>query len=235
MTQRPLALVTGASRGIGAAIARRLGGGYDLLLGGRDAEALRALAAELPSARPWPVDLTDAAALRTATSGLRRLDVLVHSAGVARLGPLADATSQWWRESFEVNVIAVAELTRQLLPALRASQGHVVLINSGAGLRANPRWGVYAASKFALRAYADVLRGEEESHGVRVTSVHPGRTATDMQRSVREFEGGAFEPEHYLRPESVAEVVHTAVTATPDAHLHEIVIRSATPAPGAAE
>lgn len=225
MTEPPLALVTGASRGIGAAIARRLAGEYELLLGGRDAEALAALAGELPAARPWVVELTDPAALRAATAGVRRLDVLVHAAGVLHLGPLAEATPQRWHDSFAVNVIAVAELTRQLLPALRAAAGHVVLINSGSGLRANPRWGVYAASKFALSAYADVLRGEEEPHGLRVTSVHPGRTATDMQRSVRRFEGGPFEPEHYLRPESVAQAVHAAVTASPDAHVHEIVIR----------
>jgi NADP-dependent 3-hydroxy acid dehydrogenase YdfG len=225
MTDRPLALVTGASRGIGAAVARRLADDHDLLLGGRDEAALSDLAGELPSARPWPVELTDPDGLRAATEVVSRLDVLVHSAGVARLGPLAEATVAQWQESFAVNVIAVAELTRLLLPALRAARGQVVLINSGAGLRANPEWGLYAASKFALRAYADVLRSEEEPHGLRVTSVHPGRTATDMQRAVRAFEGGAFEPEHYLRPESVAEVVHAAVTATPDAHLHEIIVR----------
>jgi NADP-dependent 3-hydroxy acid dehydrogenase YdfG len=225
MTDRPLALVTGASRGIGAAIARRLADDHDLLLGGRDEAALLDLAGQLPSARPWPVELTDPEALRAATAEVSRLDVLVHSAGVARLGPLAEATAAQWQESFAVNVIAVAELTRLLLPALRTARGQVVLINSGAGLRANPRWGLYAASKFALRAYADVLRAEEEPHGLRVTSIHPGRTATDMQREVREFEGGAFEPEHYLRPESVAQVVHAAVTATPDAHVHEIIVR----------
>ena len=225
MADRAVALITGASRGLGAAIARRLAGTHDLLLGGRDIQALREVAATLPAARPWPVELTDPVALRTATAELHRVDVLVHSAGVVRLGPLAGVAAESWRESFAVNVIAVAELTRLLLPQLRAAAGHVVLINSGSGLRAQPGWGAYAASKFALRAYADVLRAEEEPHGLRVTTVYPGRTATDMQRSVREFEGGAFEPDRYLRPESVADAVHLAVSATPDAHLHEITIR----------
>jgi NADP-dependent 3-hydroxy acid dehydrogenase YdfG len=228
VTAQGLALVTGASRGIGAAIARRLGERYEVLLGGRDVDALRAVAQDLPAARPWPVELTDTAAVRAAVSELEpldRLDVLVHSAGVAGLGPLAEATPADWQKSFAVNVFAVAELTRLLLPALRAARGHVVLINSGSGLRANPGWGVYAATKFALRAYADALRGEEEPNGLRVTSVHPGRTATEMQRSVREFEGGAFEPERYARPESVADLVHAAVTTPPDAHVHEIVVR----------
>ena len=79
-------------------------------------------------------------------------------------------------------MVAVAELTRLLLPALRAANGHVVLINSGAGLRANAGWGAYAASKFALRAFGDALRLEEPA--LRVTSIHPGRIDTDMQRDI---------------------------------------------------
>ncbi len=225
MTDRPLALITGASRGIGAAIATALGDTHDLLLGGRDVELLKDVAESLPNARPWPVELTDADALAAATSGVHRLDVLVHSAGVSRLGPLGDLTAADWRESYELNVVAVAELTRLLLPALRAAAGHVVLINSGSGLKANPRWGAYAASKFALRAYSDVLRAEEEPNGLRVTSVHPGRTATDMQRGVREFEGGDFTPEKYMAPSSVARVVRAAIDTPRDAHVHEIVIR----------
>jgi NADP-dependent 3-hydroxy acid dehydrogenase YdfG len=225
MTDRPSALITGASRGIGKAIAEALGDTHDLLLGGRDEEALSSLAAELPSARPWPVELTDEQALTAATADIDRLDVLVHSAGISRLGPLTELTAADWRESYEVNVVAVVELTRLLLPALRATAGHVVLLNSGSGINANPRWGAYAASKFALRAYANVLRGEEEPNGLRVTSIHPGRTATDMQRGVREFERGAFEPENYMRPESVAHIVRSAIDTPRDAHVHEIVVR----------
>lgn len=225
MTDRPLALITGASRGIGKAIAESLGTTHDLLLGGRDEQALSSVAAGLPSARPWAVELTDYAAVARAVEDIDRLDVLVHSAGIARLGAVADLSAADWRDSYEVNVVAVVELTRLLLPALRAAAGHVVLINSGSGLKANPRWGAYAASKFALRAYADVLRAEEEPNGLRVTSVHPGRTATDMQRSVREFERGEYVEEQYLRPESVAAFVKSAVETPPDAHVHEVVIR----------
>lgn len=228
MTDRPLALITGASRGIGKATAEALAETHDLLLGGRDEAALKSLAAELPSARPWPVELTDAAALEAATAGIHRLDALVHSAGISRLGALSDVSAADWRESYELNVVAVAELTRLLLPSLRAAEGHVVLINSGSGLKANPRWGAYAASKFALRAYADVLRAEEEPNGLRVTSVHPGRTATDMQKKVRDFEGGEFVPEQYMRPESVAAMIKAAIDTPRDAHVHEIVIRQPT-------
>ena len=222
---RPRALITGASRGIGAAVARTLADTHSLLLGGRDLAALQELADELPDARPWPVELTDHTALRAATSGLSQLDVLVHSAGVGRVGPLTEASAELWRSIYDINVVAVAELTRLLLPALRSARGRVVLVNSGAGQVANPGWGPYAASKFALRAYADVLRAEEEASGIRVTTVFPGRTDTEMQRGVRADEGGEYEPEKYLRPESVAEAVRTVVTASDDAHITELVIR----------
>ncbi|MGH3612258.1 MAG: SDR family oxidoreductase, partial [Pseudonocardia sp.] len=204
---RPLALVTGATRGIGAAVARALAPGHDLLLGGRDPAALERLSTELPGARPWPVELTDADALAAATAGIHRLDVLVHCAGVGLLGTVADTPAEVWRRQFEVNVVAVAELTRLLLSALRAVRGRVILINSGSGLIAEPGWASYAASKFALRAFADSLRAEEARYGVRVTSVHPGRVDTDMQRAVVRHEGGEYRPETYLRTDSVAAAV----------------------------
>ncbi|PXY31613.1 SDR family oxidoreductase [Prauserella muralis] len=225
MADQPLALVTGASRGIGAATARALAPTHRLLLGGRDEQALAGLARELPDARPWPVDLTDPAALASAAAECAELHVLVHSAGVARLGRVEDSPAESWRHNLEVNVVAVAELTRLLLPALRAAHGHVVLINSGQGLAAREGWGPYAASKFAVRAFADALRAEEEPHGVRVTSVYPGRTDTEMQQAVVAGEGGEYTPEKYLRPESVAAAVHAAVSASPDAHLTEVTIR----------
>ncbi|MFJ2031321.1 SDR family oxidoreductase [Streptosporangium sp. NPDC087985] len=223
MSVRPTALVTGASRGVGAAIAHALAPTHDLLLGGRDAEALAKICAGLPNAQPWPVELT--AVTEADVAGIDRLDVLVHSAGVVTLGRIAETPAEVWRRTMEINVIAVAELTRLLLPALRAAHGQVVLINSGAGQRANPNWGSYAASKFALRAFADALRLEEP--GLRVTTVYPGRVDTDMQRGVRAQESGAYEPEKYLAPESVARAVVAAVTASPDAHITDITVRPA--------
>ena len=221
MSDRPVALVTGASSGIGSAIARSLAPTHDLLLGGRDETSLSVLAAELPGAQAWPFDLTNVASADL--SSVSRLDVVVHSAGVALLGPLGEATDEDWRRTFEVNVFAVASLTKLLLPALRAASGQVVLINSGAGKNANPGWGVYAASKFALRAYADALRADEPS--LRVTSVYPGRTDTPMQRDVRRQEGGEYDATQYLDPASVGRAVASAVLATPDAHITELVVR----------
>ncbi|MER5318697.1 SDR family oxidoreductase [Streptosporangium roseum] len=221
MSARPTALVTGASRGVGAAIAHALAPTHDLLLGGRDGEALAKVAAGLPGARPWPVELT--AVTEADVAGIDRLDVLVHSAGTVTLGRIAVTPVEVWRRTMDINVIAAAELTRLLLPALRAAHGQVVMINSGAGQRANPVWGSYAASKFALRALADALRLEEPD--LRVTTVYPGRVDTDMQRGVRAQENGSYEPEKYLAPESVARAVVAAVTASPDAHVTEITVR----------
>ncbi|MFF3666818.1 SDR family oxidoreductase [Microtetraspora malaysiensis] len=223
MTERPVALVTGASRGVGAAVARALAPTHDLLLGGRDRAALDAVCAELPGARPWPVELTSVTASDVA--GFDRLDLLVHSAGVVRIGEVGEAPVEDWRWTFEVNLFAVTELTRLLLPALRAARGQVVLINSTSGQRVNPGWGAYAASKFALRAFADALRLEEHSNGVRVATIYPGRIATDMQKDVREQEGGDYEAARYIAPESVAKAVLAAATATPDAQITEITIR----------
>ncbi len=222
---RPLALVTGASRGIGAAIARAIAPTHRVLLGGRDRGALDEFAATLPDAHPFPVDLTEPESLRAATAGIERLDVLVHSAGVATIAPLHKTPVQVWRQTLDLNVIAVAELTRVLIPALRAARGQVVLINSGAGMRVNPNWGSYGASKFALRGYAEALRAEEAPHGVRVTSIYPGRTATDMQRDVRAAEQGDYDPEDYLRPETVAEAVLFALRTPADGHLTDLTLR----------
>ena len=223
-SQRPLALVTGASRGIGAAVATALAPTHDLLLGGRDTTALAAVAGRLGGrALPWPVDLTDPAALAAATERIDEVDVVVHSAGVGQLGTVAELGPELWRGQYEVNVVAVAELTRLLLPALRVARGTVVCLNSGAGLAARPGWGAYAASKFALRAFTDALRAEEPS--LRVCSVHPGRVDTDMQRTVVAHEGGDYDATRVLRPESVAAAVLAAVTAAPDAHITEVVIR----------
>ena len=225
--RRPRALITGASRGIGAAAARAFGDEYDLLLGGRDPHALADLADSLPLATPWPAELTDPEALAAAVGRIDRLDVLVHSAGVWEPGLIGETRPETWRYIFDVNLFAVAELTRLLLPALRAARGRVILINSTAGKWVSPARGAYSASKFALHAFAEALHAEEAKNGVGVTSIYPGRVATDMQRKVRQAENGPFASEEYIAPESVATVVLAAAQAPSDSHLTEIVVSRA--------
>lgn len=217
------ALVTGASSGIGTAIAEALAPAFQVLLGGRDPAVLDELAARIPGAVAWPVDLTDDEALAAAAGSVTSLDVLVHSAGFCEIGPVAQTDAASFRSHLDINVVAAVELTRVLLPALRAAQGHVVFLNSGQGRNPSPGWSAYAASKFAVRAYADVLRAEEPA--LRVTSVYPGRTDTPMQRAVQAAEGRDYDPTGLIRPQSVASVVLAAVTAAPNAHLTEVIVR----------
>ena len=220
----PTDLITGASRGVGAQIARALAPTHDLLLGGRGSAELDALAMEFDGAVTLPVDITDYEALETAVETIDSLDVLVHSAGVSSsLEAVADTPVEEWRQVMDVNVIAAAELTRLLLPALRATAGHVVFLNSGAGMNVRANWTPYAASKFALRALADGIRAEEPT--LRVTSIFPGRIDTDMQRDIVAFEGGEYDPSKYLRAETVAAAVATAIATPADAHPTEVVLR----------
>lgn len=218
---RPVALVTGASRGIGHQIALELGGTHHVLVGGRDATAVATLVGQLPSAAPFVADVTDEAAIATLCATSDSLDVLVHSAGQVAFGPLAESSTEQWRALLEVNVTAPATLTRMLLPALRAAHGLVVFLNSGAGLRTSAGFTAYSASKFALTALADALRAEERGQ-VCVTSVHPGRVATDMQVELTTLQGQPYRPSAYLDPTAVARVVRLAVDLAPGASLETI-------------
>ncbi len=218
----PLALITGAGGGIGAAIVAALAPTHTLLLAGRPSPRLDAVADRF-GATTWPLDLADVDGFEAAADVITELDVLVHNAGVAYPGRVAESTPEQWRASFEVNVTGAVALTLAMLPALRAARGQVVFVNSGSGLNASPGLASYSASKFALRAFADSLRADEPL--LRVTSVHPGRVDTEMQRDLVAYEGGDYDPARFLAPATVAGVVAQVVATPPDAHTHKVVIR----------
>lgn len=221
---RPVALITGASGGVGAAIARALAPTHDVILGGRGSAELDALATEFDGAVTLAVDLTDDDALAAAVETVTALDVLVHSAGIASsLDAVAETPADQWRALLDINVVAAAELTRLLLPALRARSGHVVFLNSGAGQHVRAGWTPYAASKFALRALADGVRAEEPR--LRVTSIYPGRIDTEMQRDIVAREGNEYDPARYLAPTTVAAAVAYAITAPAGAHPTDVTLR----------
>ncbi len=218
----PTALITGAGGGIGSAIATALAPTYSLLLAGRPSPRLDAVAQRL-RAETVSLDLTDADAIRDVAAAVDELDVLVHNAGVSIPSYIGDSRIEDWRTTFDVNVIGAVALTLALLPVLRRSQSHVVFINSGSGRKVSPGMASYSASKFALRSFADSLQQDEPA--VRVTTVFPGRTDTDMQHELVAFEGGEYDAAKFLRPETVAGVVASAVATPADGDVHEIVLR----------
>jgi NAD(P)-dependent dehydrogenase (short-subunit alcohol dehydrogenase family) len=211
-------LVTGSGSGIGRVLTERL------LARGDEVWAVVRRPGRAPQGCVEVVaDLADAAAVADLTDWPEAFDGLVHAAGVVELGPVADLDATAWQEQVAVNLVAPALLTRAVLPQLRAARGTVVFVNSGAGLRANPEWSAYAASKFGLRALADALRAEEPD--LRVTSVFPGRTATAMQEEVHRQEGREYDAGRWIRPETVADVILGALDLPRDAQLPEVAIR----------
>jgi NADP-dependent 3-hydroxy acid dehydrogenase YdfG len=218
----PTALITGAGSGLGSAIAAALAPSHTLLLVGRPSKRLDDVAQRL-GGTALALDLNDTDSLTAISDIVDALDVLVHNAGVAFPDRLADSRIHDWRTTFDVNVIGPVALTQALLPALRRAKGQVIFVNSGAGLNVLAGMASYSASKFALRAFADSLRAEEPT--LRVTSVHPGRVDTAMQRQLIDFEGRKYDPKHFLRPETVARAIADIVATPPDGHVHQIVIR----------
>lgn len=212
-------MVVGAGGGIGSAIARALAARGDrVFLVGRSVDAL---AAELPDAVAVPIDLRDSSDF----PDIEQVDVLVHCAGIAEIATVADTSYELWQDTFTVNVLSAAEITRRLLPELRKSRGQVVFVGAANGMRAVPRWSAYVGSKAALRELADSLREEEPE--LRVTSIHPGGTATELLRRVRAGFGRPYEPKGLLSPESLAALVVTVLSAPPDAHITDLAVRGA--------
>ena len=179
-----VALVTGASSGIGRATAERLGEeGWRALLVARRADRLEALAAKLGDARAFPLDVTDESAperLREAAQEEGALHLLVNNAGSARRGSFQEGGVENVRRMMELNFDSVVRITEALLPLLRQSApSSIVNVSSTAGRVALPRQGAYAASKFALAGWTESLQFEERRNGVHVGLVLPGFVATE--------------------------------------------------------
>lgn len=223
------AIVTGAGRGIGRAIALRLSElGAKLVLVARSKDQVEETAkmAAGPSAA-FPCDITSAEApqsiVSTAINRYGRLDLLVHSAGVMSVGPIETASLQNFDEMSRANVRAPYALTMAAIPALKRSKGQVVFVNSTIVRAGNvAERAAYAATQHALRAIADGLRDEVNGDGVRVTSIMVGRTATPRQQ---ELLGDAYRPEFMLTADDIARSVCDALTMPPSAEITDIFIR----------
>jgi NAD(P)-dependent dehydrogenase (short-subunit alcohol dehydrogenase family) len=230
-------LVTGAGGGIGRALAVGLAkDGADVVLVGRRADELADTAVAVTAAggraHIVPCDLAadddvDRLVRQVEAIGQGRLAVLAHSAAI-HVSASIDAMSMDDLDMIiRVNIRAPFRLTRSALPMLRAVPGDVVFINSSAAVSAPASNAAYAASKAALRAFADSLRAEINVDGVRVLSVFPGRTASVMQESIFRHEGRPYRPELLLQPADVAMSVVAALALPRTAELTEIHMRPA--------
>ncbi|WP_377270964.1 SDR family NAD(P)-dependent oxidoreductase [Peterkaempfera sp. SMS 1(5)a] len=233
MSEQKVAVVTGASSGIGAATARGLAAaGYRVVLAARRADRIEALAKEI-GGTSCPLDVTDRAAVDAFAASLDRVDVLVNNAGGA-IGAESVETADPadWLTMYQVNVLGVLHVTQALLPALRASgDGTVLVISSTAGFTAYEGGGGYVAAKHGSHAIAATLRLELCGEPVRVVEIAPGMVRTegfavtrfrgDEQKAAAVYDGVA-EP---LTAEDVADTVVWAVTRPAHVNIDLLVVR----------
>ncbi|MGC1293977.1 MAG: SDR family NAD(P)-dependent oxidoreductase [Alloacidobacterium sp.] len=227
------ALVTGASSGIGRAVAVALSReGVSVCALGRNPVTLAATVAATETYSPatcFQVDLTLEEDIEKPLRYLEKigsLNILIHCAGVICQDVMEHASVQDFDLQYSTNVRAPYLLTQRLLPLLTAARGQIVFINSNVGLVAKrPDIGQYAATKHALKAIAESLREELNPKGVRVLTLYLGRTATPMQEALFHQEGREYHPEALLQPEDIASVVVHALMLPPTAEVTDISIR----------
>jgi NADP-dependent 3-hydroxy acid dehydrogenase YdfG len=227
------AVVTGASSGIGAAVARRLAGeGFEVVLGARRADRLEEVVAGIGDrARGFPLDVTDRSSVERFCAELATCRLLVNNAGGALgLGPIAEADEEQWRVMYESNVLGVMRMTRALLPRLvESGDGHVINVGSVAAFEPYAGGGGYNAAKHAARAVTDVLRLELVGRPVRVSEIDPGLVETEF--SLVRFGGdtgraaSVYEGLTPLTADDVADVIAFVATRPSHVDIDQLVIR----------
>lgn len=222
MTESKIAVVTGASSGIGAATAKALAAeGFEVILGARREDRLTAVAEEIResggAARVVKLDVTSDEDVAALAGELERVDVLVNNAGGAwGMEPIEQALDEKWRWMYEVNVLGTLRVTRALLPALKAAKGIVLTVGSIAGRQVYTGGAGYNAAKHAERALVEVLRQEVACDEVRVTEIDPGRVHTDF--SLVRFDGdmekadAVYAGVKSLTAENIADIIVFAAT-----------------------
>jgi short-subunit dehydrogenase len=216
------ALVTGGSAGIGLALARMLRDeGYALTLAARRPEPLEEAAREL-EAEAVAANLADPdECVRVVAAHAERfggMDVLVNSAGIGIGGSFGEQATKAIELQLDVNLLASLVVTREALPLLRASHGHVINLASIAGTIPTPGLAVYGATKAALISFTHSLNREEAEHGIRATAICPAFVATKMT------EWTGIPAEEMIQVEDVAEIVRTILRLSPRARVPEVVI-----------
>jgi NADP-dependent 3-hydroxy acid dehydrogenase YdfG len=226
------AIVTGAGGGIGRAITRALlNEGASVWAAGRTESTLaEAVLGFGNHGRAYPTDLTEDADVDRIASDAERefsgLDILVHCAGTIDHGAIADSAPQMLDLQFRSNVRLPYVVTHRLLPLLRKRTGQIVFVNSSiVSGPPRPNMSQFAASQHAVRAFAETLRLEVNSDGIRVLCVYPGRTATSRQARLYEKEGKPYEADVLLQPEDIATMIVAALALPPTAEVTDIGIR----------
>ncbi len=228
-----VAVVTGGSDGIGRAIVEHLVGiGYTVWAVARRAELLTELAEEQPKRTviPAPTDLTQVSDIDRLVERIRvetpEISVLVHSAGSYSYGPIDQAQTERLRRHWEVNVESAYRLTHHLLDQMPGA-GDVIFLNSSQGLRASGTVSQFAASMHARKALADSLREEVNGRGIRVATIHLGRTATPLQEGIYAERGWRYEPDLLLQPNEVATMVAGIIEMPRTAEVTDVTMRPA--------
>jgi NADP-dependent 3-hydroxy acid dehydrogenase YdfG len=223
MASDPVFLITGASTGIGAATARQAAqAGYRLVLAARSADKLEALAAELGGperAIAVPTDVTEwtdnEALVAAAVETFGRLDVAFANAGFGARRGWLEETPEHWRDMVLTNVLGAAYTVRAAIPALKETKGHVLITGSVAGRRAIPG-SLYSATKWAVTAMGEAIRGDLNDTGIRTTLIEPGMVDTPF------FDNPG---EGRLEADDIARAVLYAVSQPPHVDVNEILIR----------
>lgn len=237
--QGRVALVTGASSGIGRAVAVRLGrAGMRVAVAARREDRLAALVSEADGAEMLavPTDLRDAFAIAALFDTVRDrwggVDVLVNNAGLGHASPLMTGDTEHWREMLEVNVLALCVCTREAIADMRSrgDDGHVVHISSMAAHRVPPGSGVYSATKHAVRALTEALRQELGHAGsaIRVSAVSPGFVETEFAEHYHGTPDAAartYGRYPVLQPEDVADAVAWVLSRPPHMQVHDVLVR----------
>lgn len=226
-----VAVITGASSGIGAATAVALHeAGFELVLGARRLDLMEELGRPL-NAKCMELDVTNSASVEAFCSAIPSVHVLINNAGGALgLDRIADSKDEDWERMYDTNVLGLMRMTRALLPKLEASgAGHIVNIGSVAGREAYPGGAGYNAVKFAVRAITQVMRLELVGKPIRITEVAPGMVETEF--SLVRFQGDTDRASKVyagLQPliaEDVADCIQWAVTRKPHVNIDEIVVK----------
>lgn len=231
-TRKPVAVITGASAGIGAATASLLAdSGFEVILGARRRQRLEDLA-EKTGGQAIQLDVTDRESVdRFVAACPDRIDLLVNNAGMSlRVDPVETSHDEDWQRMWETNVLGVVRITRGLLPALRrSSDPRLVILGSVAGFETYRGGSGYSSSKHALRAVAKTLRLELLGEPIRVTEICPGLVETEFSLvrfgGDRERARNVYQGMTPLTAQDVAEAIHFAVTRPPHVNIDEIVIR----------